>query len=427
VQLSSIKHVPTSDLAPGDQLAQDVMVGSQVLLRTGTVLTDSQVKRLQSLPLVYVTIEGRRAPGSAEGAPPVAEPGPAKPVAARTAAIPMPSFRDLKGGEEEEGWLAGEHFALAVSPPRVLTASELMFAGGKTTIRRAAGLAPLVSLVDDEQVHRDVHAAYMSSALRQGVNLEQLGDAAQRLVGAMRREPEGYLEFTDIAQYGQFLAARAIMSSKVFFQTWRHEGNGTLDDQVRGQFAMQNAYALLPLGGTAGDSDISPAKRSSLREGLLRYYSWLRAKRFVDEHTLELIVLQHESFDGSGLPYGLKGEMIPPASESWAVATSFSSRLFSQPKLPRATSRDAADHIIGQSGRAFSSRAINRFLTQIGYYPTGSLVELNDERLALVVGQNPHALLKPVVRLAAPDGAVAEAIDLQAEPGLFVRRQVMEY
>ncbi len=411
--MGDIRLVSAEDLRPGDKLGQDIMVGSQVLLRSGTELNDGHIKRIQRLDIPQVGIATTSTPVLEDEAP--------------QEFVQFPSFRDL-AFEDQPSWMADEHFSHPVASPTRMNDGEKLFSKRKHELRQAAGLQPLVDMERDTRIRKEIHGAFISSVLKKEINLEQLGDAASSLVEAMEANPGGYLAFDDIQQYGQFLAASTVMSSKVFHQTRPESVNGDISEHVRCQFALANAYALLPFGIFGGETMLdSPEQREHFKEALLRYYAWLRCQRFVTERTLEIVLLQHERCDGQGVPYGLSKDMVPPGSEAWGLAMAYSSKLYSQPKRPRVTGREAADQLIGQSGRAFSARGVNRLLTVVGYYPTGSLVELNSGEIALVLRQNERALMKPVVQLIDSAGVAGDVIDLQHAHEQFIRRPALEY
>lgn len=411
--MGDTRLVPPEELRPGDKLGQDIMVGNQVLLRSGTELNDVHVRRIRRLALRQVCI--------CNAGTPVLLDEPA------LEAVAFPSFRDL-ASEDQLSWMADEHFSRAVASPARMTEGERYFALHKQALREAAGLKPLVDPEQDHRIRKEIHGAFISSVLKKVVNLDQLAAAASSLVEALSANPEGFLAFDDIHLYGQYLAAATVMSSKVFHQIRPETVNGDVSEHIRCQFALANAYAMFPFGILGSDSlQENKEQRQRFCEALLRYSSWLNSQHFVTERTLELVLLQHERYDGLGVPYGLSSEQVPPASEAWSMAMAYSTRLFSQPKRPRATGRDAADQLIGQSGRAFSARGINRLLTALGYYPTGSLVEMNSGEAALVLRQNERALLKPVVQLIDATGEPGEVIDLQHKPDQFIRRQALEY
>ena len=58
------------------------------------------------------------------------------------------------------------------------------------------------------------------------------------------------------------------------------------------------------------------------------------------------------------------------------------------------SSADAVRELFSQRDVLFDAALVEEFIQAIGLYPTGSVVTLNDERLAVVIGQN-KARLKP--------------------------------
>jgi hypothetical protein len=69
---------------------------------------------------------------------------------------------------------------------------------------------------------------------------------------------------------------------------------------------------------------------------------------------------------------------------------------------------------------------LNAFIRMMGVYPPGSVVQLTDERYAMVVSVNSSRPLKPRVLVHDPKVPRDEAlhIDLEAHPTLGIRRSI---
>jgi hypothetical protein len=67
---------------------------------------------------------------------------------------------------------------------------------------------------------------------------------------------------------------------------------------------------------------------------------------------------------------------------------------------------------------------MQHFIRSMGVYPPGSIVQLNNGLIGLVMGVNPGQLLQPSVLIHDPDVPKEEAIwlDLSEEPDLKVAR-----
>ena len=83
--MAGAANTAADDLKPGDVLTQDVMVGSQVLLRAGTVLQPGQIARIKKLMLRSVAVS--RADTTQAFMPAVVE--------------PLPSLRSAKGRQRK--------------------------------------------------------------------------------------------------------------------------------------------------------------------------------------------------------------------------------------------------------------------------------------------------------------------------------------
>jgi hypothetical protein len=273
---------------------------------------------------------------------------------------------------------------------------------------------------------KGLHAAYMASAVSGHIDLERLEDFARQLAMELHPGAEEYISFIDVPQFGDYLATRSIMSSKVFSVTGANGANG-FNEFLHGHLAFSNAYALFPASLSEEELAGEWVDKESTRDALLAFYEWLRSQQCIAEQALEQLMLRFERHDGSGLPYGLKGDAIPSSSQKWALAWHYSGQLFSQPNKNRQTPHSAAEGLVRQSGRAFAGTMVNRFLRKIGYYPVGSLVELSNGSLGIVVRQNADALFKPIVRIVDSEEKVGRVIDLTSESQLFIVRQVMEH
>ena len=118
----------------------------------------------------------------------------------------------------------------------------------------------------------------------------------------------------------------------------------------------------------------------------------------VDDSLIDIIILQHhERFDGSGYPYGLKGDEIHPISKLFAIVDVYIAMTSSRPQRPGIPPHMVLGEIHKLSGTHFDPRMKDFFIKKIGVYPTGSLVEMTSGHVGIVVSQNKTDPLRPVV------------------------------
>ena len=78
--------------------------------------------------------------------------------------------------------------------------------------------------------------------------------------------------------------------------------------------------------------------------------------------TLDIALYHHERWDGTGYPYGLKGEQIPLVARLFAVVDVFDALTSDRPYRPAWSHSQAIEYIKEQAGRQFDPRIVELFL-----------------------------------------------------------------
>jgi HD-GYP domain-containing protein (c-di-GMP phosphodiesterase class II) len=112
---------------------------------------------------------------------------------------------------------------------------------------------------------------------------------------------------------------------------------------------------------------------------------------------LQGIAQHHERLDGSGYPSRLKGDQIGVYGRMTAIADSFSAMIAQRPYASAASVQDALISLFERSGTSFSAALVEQFVQAIGVFPVGSLVELSNGEVAVVVAHNRVRRLEPRV------------------------------
>ena len=140
-----------------------------------------------------------------------------------------------------------------------------------------------------------------------------------------------------------------------------------------------------------------------------------------------LVVAQHhEHCDGSGFPLRPGADKLSLPARIVALVDRYD-KLCNPNLAARAlTPHEALAQLFAGSAHQFDKAVMAGFIKMMGVYPPGSTVQLSDERFALVVGVNAGRPLKPCVLVhdAGVPREDALVLDLQAQPGVSIRRSV---
>ncbi|WP_134676064.1 HD-GYP domain-containing protein [Ectopseudomonas khazarica] len=149
-------------------------------------------------------------------------------------------------------------------------------------------------------------------------------------------------------------------------------------------------------------------------------------KLMLDDEVLRIIHEHHEHCDGSGYPRGLREAGIGRLSRLVAITNHFDG--LCNPLDPRQalSPHEALVQMFKQQREQFDEVALKAFVRVMGIYPPGSLVQLEDERYALVLGMNPTQALRPTLILYDASVAKHEAliVDLAEDSDLAIARSL---
>lgn len=144
-----------------------------------------------------------------------------------------------------------------------------------------------------------------------------------------------------------------------------------------------------------------------------RGYNIIESMR-IDERIKNAVLQHHERCDGSGYPYGLKGDQIDDFAKIVAIADIYdamtSARVYRGPLCPF----EVISVFEAEGYEKFEAKFIIPFLEGIVNTYLNTQVVLSDGREGVIVLNNKNALSRPVVMVGQ------ELVDLSKEKDLFI-------
>jgi HD-GYP domain-containing protein (c-di-GMP phosphodiesterase class II) len=118
----------------------------------------------------------------------------------------------------------------------------------------------------------------------------------------------------------------------------------------------------------------------------------------MNEDILKGILQHHEREDGSGYPFGLKGDRIHETARIIAVADVYDAMTSNRYHRERICPFDVIEHMEKDNFGILDHRISSTFLKNIASYYIGELVKLSNGELGEIVHINPHNISRPIVR-----------------------------
>jgi HD-GYP domain-containing protein (c-di-GMP phosphodiesterase class II) len=141
---------------------------------------------------------------------------------------------------------------------------------------------------------------------------------------------------------------------------------------------------------------------------------------------LLVLAQHHEHADGSGFPLKLGVERMGIASRIVSLVNRYDN-LCNPVQLSRAlTPHEAMSMLFAQARHRYDTTILNSFIRMMGVYPAGSVVQLTDDRYAMVISVNSSRPLKPCVLVhdERADREEALFLNLETRPDLGIRRSL---
>ncbi|WP_053843188.1 HD-GYP domain-containing protein [Paracidovorax avenae] len=138
------------------------------------------------------------------------------------------------------------------------------------------------------------------------------------------------------------------------------------------------------------------------------------------------IAQHHERADGGGFPLGLRGTDLGRAGQVLALVNHYDRLCNPLRGAAPLTPHEALSVLFAQHKSRFDAQVLQCFIRLMGVYPAGSIVQLTNERYAIVVAVDSARPLRPQV--IVHDGSVprdeALVLDLERSPDLGIRRSL---
>lgn len=263
---------------------------------------------------------------------------------------------------------------------------------------------------------------------------EEVRAAAEPIVASLLRNADALFWVNALRAHDAYSYSHAINCSALAAAFGRHLGLPR-DLLVR----VACGALLFDVGKTRVPGDIIG------RAGPLNPLEMARARRHVelglqileesgeqDPVIHEMMAGHHERIDGTGYPARLRGGMVPVYARIAGIVDSFDAMTSDRPYASAIARHDALQELYRGRDTLFHGELVEQFISCLGVYPTGSLVELDSGEVAVVMSQNPSRRLRPrIMVLTDADGRLLDrfrTVDLMDQPidapSLSIRRPV---
>lgn len=143
---------------------------------------------------------------------------------------------------------------------------------------------------------------------------------------------------------------------------------------------------------------LTPQQQRIIKAHPKRGCKLLRHKGITDPAWLDPVMHHHERLDGSGYPDGLKGDKLTADTKLLAIADCYSAMIRPRVYRTRILPKDALKEIFDLRGSTIDENLARSFVSAIGIFSVGSLVEFESGAIGIVTRQT-ESISAPMVTL----------------------------
>ncbi len=222
------------------------------------------------------------------------------------------------------------------------------------------------------------------------VNTEKAQETVNECVTSLLRNPDALLWMSKIRNEDEHNAEHSLNSCILAVAFGRHLG---LDE---GELKTLGLCALLHDVGKLRIPTELLYRKKNLSERDIRMINahpvygrnLLMASPGMNHSAIDVAYSHHENVDGTGFPRGLKAAGISVFSKMVAIISEYDGLTCNRHPEQSLTCTDALKEIYKARGTKFDEKLVLKFIKCIGLYPPGSIVELVNGEVGIVLATN---------------------------------------
>ena len=295
---------------------------------------------------------------------------------------------------------AGRDEEVSLAPGAGPLAADLQGTGKVVHVERA-------SVESELRNATEVHAATETTVQRafdairgeKALDSVELKLAVGNMTESMLRNPDAMILFTALQERGGYQLTRAINVSTYMITFARFLGMEAAVIERAGMVGLLQDVGMLKIPEAIREKKgrLTPQEFEVVKTHVAHTTQQLRHTSGLSTDIADIAELHHERRDGSGYPLGKKGDALGVLGAIAGIVDVFDALTAERPYAAPMSPSNALNFLNKLRDKAFHPLLVEQFVRCIGFFPVGSVVELNSGETGVVISQNPAKRLQPRV------------------------------
>jgi len=245
--------------------------------------------------------------------------------------------------------------------------------------------------------------AHIMEDVKEGKNLDvkAVRGVVEPILDSIIRNSEAYMWLSMMQKKNAYSYSHAVDNCALAIAFGRHMGLPKTDLMTLavGLLMMDMGNVRIPDVILNKNGRLTEVEYKIVKKHVHHGVEILKSTKGMNEDIINIALTHHERFDGSGYPNGLLGAHIPVYGRMAAIIDCYDAMTSQRPFSAARSPYSALQNIYNWRGSAFQPELVEQFLQCMGVYPTGSIVEMTNGEVGIVLEQNVTQRMRPKVML----------------------------
>lgn len=268
---------------------------------------------------------------------------------------------------------------------------------------------------------RVLDSIFRDTRLGRSVETEAAKGAVRELVQSILRNPDALVWLNQLKNKDDYTAEHSMRVCVLALAFGRHLELDEPELNTLGLGALLHdvGKAKIPLEILNKPGRLTPEEFDIVKQHVPIGVEMLAATSRIPAAAIDVAQQHHERLDGSGYSRGARGEQIALFGQIGGIVDTYDAITSDRPYHRGMSAHEALRVMYEWRRESFHATLIEQFIQCMGVYPIGSIVEMNDGAIGVVISVNRERRLRPRVALALDPGhrpySPTRLIDLMQE------------
>ena len=278
-----------------------------------------------------------------------------------------------------------------------------------------------------DELNRALERSFDAVAQDKQMDLDGVREGVRDLSGSLQRNPDALMWLLRLKRQDEYSFDHSMDVSVYMLLLGTHigwRGHRLLELGLAG-LLQDLGKVHLPNGLLNKQTSLTAAERALVESHVASTLEILYAQRGLPPEVMVIVSRHHERWDGSGYPRRLRLDQIGLGGEMAGLCDSFCAMLKKKPYRDALSHQEALEELYQLRDKKFNPVLMEQFVQCVGLYPIGTLVELSNGEVGVVIQQNRVQRSRPriLIMLDAEKNQVKgyRVLDLREEQNQSLR------